>query len=206
MNYLNKIILFLLVFIFCGCFAVKTPEQIISESGYKEITRNFLNMPTIKTKDRSVDYYSNMIVITDYISGLKGSVDPNLNSAISQYLNKFNSSKDDIAQEYIQNAKENGNTVKMYKTEVNLALAKLLPMSWEFKNFPYKKADLDVAFIEFDKSNNIISVLVRVHYYGDSFGITSFRESLIAFSNLANFIESRIENFTLQNGLIKEIN
>ncbi len=198
--YFLSIVLFLAG---CALPQPKTPEQIVQASLYPEATKNV--MEKLKDKKYSVDYIENRIVIQQYISGEKGGTDQSIDVAISAYNLRYDASNDEISAVFIESAKQRGNIVKMYKKSVNLALVKVMPMPWDITNYP-SRGDIDVAFVEYDKSNRIASVLVRAHAFPKSLGVLDYRYSIIAFGNIARQIESTVKNNVFTEGYITTIN
>ncbi len=203
---LAKVVCFSLVTLFvtgCALPQPKTPEQIVQASSYPEVTKNV--MENLKDKKYSIDYMENRVVIQQYISGEKGSTDQSIDAAISAYTAKYDASNDQISTVFIDTAKQKGNIVKMYKKSVNLALVRVTPMPWDITNYP-SKGDIDVAFIEYDKNNRIVSVLIRAHAFPKTLGVLDYRYSIIAFGNLARGIESTVNNNVFTEGYITTIN
>lgn len=191
-----------------GCVQMpqpKTPEQIVQESSYQEVTRNVISK--IVDKKYSKSYFQNAVVIEQYISGEKGQVDGSINEARNEYLNRYDSSNDEISKVFIESAKQRGNTVKMYKSSVNTEIIKYIPSSI----LPYRvngnpmSANDDNAFVEYNQDNRIVSVLVRLHTYPKSLGTMHYRYSIIAYGTILRQIESSVGNNVLENGYITTI-
>lgn len=205
-SYMKKILFPLVLALFVtGCAMVqpKTPEQIIQASSYPEMTKSV--MDSLNNKKYKVDYENHRILILQDISGEKGHIDRSIGVASSEYLSLYDSSNDDISNAYIKTAKQKGNIVKMYKKTTNLAIIKLLPMPWNVTNYP-SKADLDVAFLEYDKNNRLVSALVRVHDYPTSIGIMNDRYSIIVYGPFARQLEATLNNAIFSEGFITTIN
>lgn len=205
-GYIKKVLLPLaLAFFITGCAVAqpKTPEQIIQASSYPEMTKSVMDM--LKNKKYNIEYENDRILVLQNISREKGHIDRSISVAANEYLSLYDSSNDDISNAYINTAKQKGNVVKMYKTTTNLAIVKLLPMPWNVTNYP-SKADLDVAFLEYDKNNRLVSALVRVHDYPTSIGIMNDRYSIIVYGPFARQLEATLNNAIFSEGFITTIN
>ncbi|MGH1600292.1 hypothetical protein [Campylobacter majalis] len=195
----NILLVFIIMLVFTGCFSQITPEQRIASSSYPELTRHILDA-NLSNISRIED---ERIVFEEYMSGKFGSVSHTLNEARNEYLRRYDSSRDAIANAFIANAKTQKHIVRMYKANVNAALTHNLPLTWELKNHEYSN-NLDNAFIEFDENDRIIAVLARAHWHGTTIGVNDYLVSIIAFGSNARYVESHISNNTLQNGFIAE--
>ncbi|KEA46682.1 hypothetical protein [Campylobacter mucosalis] len=195
-----KKLYFLLIFalLFGGCLQPITPEQQISSSSYPSITKHFLDQ-NITTKS---SYYNNRIIFDEFMSDIFGGASLNISGAVNHYLSNYDSSNDKIAKAFIAHAKAKNHDVKMYKTTLNQTMAGYLPMISEIKSMYKSLANLDNAFVEFDENNRILSVLVRVHYYSDVFGINDHLVSFIAFGELARYIENNVQNYLFEDSFI----
>lgn len=204
-NFLNIALIGVLAIWFAGCLEIKqpTPQEIVAGSMDKQITQTVID--NLKDKKYKIQYNTNRIVIEQYISGELGSTTGSPNEAVSVYLSKYDSSSDQISDTYIKMAKERGNTVKLYKNSVNLAIAGIMPMPFEVKN-RISRTDIDNAFVEYDKNNRAVSALIRVHTMAKSLGYTHYRHSILVFDNLARTMEAKIQNNVFDNGYITTIN
>ncbi|MGP1485942.1 MAG: hypothetical protein ACTTJC_07665 [Campylobacter sp.] len=186
--------------IISGCFKMPTPEEQIAQSQYPALTKAFYDAKIGMDSVRP-----NRIVIDRYMMDYFGAAAPSIQYAVNEYISRYDSSKDKIAKTFIANAKANGHTVKMYKKNVNAEISSVLPSVWGANNYP-NKANLDVAFIEFDENGQMIAILSRLHYYSDSLGAAmDHLVSMVSFGNLASLVESQVGNYALENGLIREI-
>ena len=190
-----------LSFVLVGCFQPKTPEQIIAESKNPSLAKSYLAIRDLP--HRYVEFNEDFIRVQDYISSIKGSIDDSVRSAQGAYLGNFDSSDDDIAKTFINNAKANGNSVKMYKRDVNAIMSSSLPKTWKLANLD-SAYNLDNAFIEYDKDGRMVAVLARMHYYGKSLGYSNTRISFVGFKYWARQVENQVGNAYLTNGFITE--
>ena len=200
-NLLNAALASVLAIGLTGCLEIKklTPQEIVAGSKDKQIAQAVID--NLKDKKYSINYNINRIIISQNISTETGSMSHSPDEAVSTYLSKYDSSTDQIANTYITMAKERGNTVKLYKNSVNLAIAEIMPMPWEVKN-RISKANIDNTLVEYDKNNRSVSALIRVHTMSKSLGYIHDRFSMIVFDNLARTMETTIQNSVFDNGYI----
>lgn len=197
--------------LFSGC-VMPDPQQLLAQSTDKQMAQAFLGSDRV-SKYEEIDSYSStpdIIVLENYISEEKGHIDVNIADAVNEYSSSFDSSTDPVAQRYMKVAKSRGSIVKMYKTSVNAAIAKVVPNSNYMNNSPYRRYDLDPAFIEYDKDGKIKSFLIRKHVFRSvrMFGgirWMHYRYSQIVYGNRTRVIEINIGNDVLENGYIRTL-
>jgi len=173
-----------------------TPLETVNGSADSHITKSI--MDNITDKKYKINYMSNRVVIKQYISGELGSISNSAGEAISNYRLSYDASTDKIAQTYSAIAKKRGHIVKIYKQNMNLKIAKIVPMTLEINSEP-SYMNLDNALVEYDKNNRIKSALIRVHTISNYVGWIQYRYSMIVYGNLARIIESKIGKDTFNN-------
>lgn len=77
-------------------------------------------------------------------------------------MSASDSSKDEIAQKYIETAKARGNVVKLYKSPVNTAITKMFGDPDDTPKVIATITSSDPALIEFTPEGRMVSALVRV--------------------------------------------
>lgn len=197
--------------LFSGC-VMPDPEQLLAQSTDRQMAQAFLGSTKVSKYERINSFAStpDMVVMENYISDEKGHIDIDIADAVNEYSSSFDSSTDLIAQRYIKVAKSRGSMVKMYKTSVNTAISRVIPNSNKMNNSPYRRYDLDPAFIEFDKDGKIKSILIRKHVFSSvrMFGGIRWlhhRDSQIIYGNKIRTIEINIGNDVLENGYIRTL-
>ena len=182
-----------------GCVEPKTPEQMIASSADKKMMSAF-----VKNKSKLKGEY---LSGNSYNINLRNNIETvpfSLNRHIGSYASKYDASRDTIARLYIKTAKSRGNKVKLYKTSVNSAMARLAPQG-SYASISLKRYDLDPALIEFDKNGRIKSALVRRHYFPylhNKSARAHDRDSIILIGETIRQIEMVVGNATLANGYI----
>jgi len=173
-----------------------TPLETLNGSADSYITKSI--MDNIIDKKYKINYMPDMVVIKQYISGELGSMSNSAREAVSNYSLSYDASTDKIAQTYSALAKKRGHTVKIYKQNMNLKIAKIMPMTLEINNEP-SYMNLDKALVEYEKNNRIKSALIRVHTISNYVGWIQYRYTIIIYGSLARIIESKIGNDTFSN-------
>jgi len=198
---MKKLLLILTLFVFTAC-SPQTPQMRAEQSQDKEMTAAFSkNLPKHEVQNQYIAK-PDQIILNHYIDkeiGTGLSVDEQIN----KYLSYTDSSRDQIAKRYIQVAKKRGNTVKMYNSRVNEFLSRKTPMTAKLTYRGAKRYNVDNAFIEFDKSGRIVSMLLRKHVYpyvGQM--VSNYRVSHILFGKWGRFVEMKLGNNLLQDGYI----
>lgn len=202
---MKKIVLLGLVLaLFSGCSVLEpmTPQQIISQSQNPKITENMLSLDN---KKYNVRFYQTEIIVKQDISKEKGFLDSSPNVSRNYYLNKYDSSSDEIANLFVKTAKEKGNKVKMYKSALNQQIERMKNFSSIKFDYPYSN-DLDNILIEYDSQNKISSVLLRFHVHAKYMGYIHERYSVIVFDPAFNRqIESQVNNRYFSETFIRDL-
>jgi hypothetical protein len=175
----------------CAMPKPKTQAELISASSDKLLTKNISE--SLKDEKYRISYDNNLIRVTQYISGEKGHMDGHMNEALSDYYKIYDSSRDKITQVFLDTAKQRGNTVKLYKKQLNNYIAQNFFSNYD-KQYKQCYGEADVAFIEFDKSNRIFSLLARGHTFEKGLALMHHRYSLYIFGTKAASLESVIPN------------
>jgi len=182
-----------------ACGKPRTPEQMIASSADKQMMSTFIkNDSKLKKEYLSKNRYN--INLRNNIETVPFS----LGRHIGSYSSKYDASRDTIARLYIKTAKARGNKVKLYKTSVNNAIARLAPQG-SYADISLKRYDLDPALLEFDKQGRIKSALVRRHYFPylhNKSARAHDRDSIVLIGETIKQIEMRIGNNILANGYI----
>jgi len=187
-----------------GCVEPLTPQQVIAKSADKQMASTFLKKGILPKKEKLYDWSPSDIIQT---RRALQTVTSDISDAIRSYNSKYDSSTDTIARLFIKTARARGNKVKLYKNSVNNAIAPFVPAG-SYANISIKKFNLDPAFIEFDKSGRVVSILVRRHYFPsiNNRGLYSHdRDSLILLGKFAKKIEMLVGNETLSNGYVSTL-
>ena len=185
-----------------GCAKPKTPEQLIEQSADKKMMTAFSKKGVLSKKEYLSRYGYNINLRREI-----NSVPYSLSRHIASYSSKYDASTDAIARLYVKTAKSRGNIVKLYKNSVNATIARLAP-SGSYADISLKRFDLDPAFIEFNRSGRIVSILVRRHYFPYLHNInyrSHDRDSMILIGQFAKKIEMRVGNQILANGYISTL-
>jgi len=197
------ILLILGVSLLSGCMEPPKPEELIAKTNDKYMMKTMVKY--IKWGSRN----PNMIIREVYISQLQGHTNFSISSALNEYRSKFDIMSEDMTKDYIKVAKSRGNIVKLYKNSVNEVISKATPRGFSLEK-GYDKAyyNLDPAIIEYNKKNEIVSVLVQKHKIsrlGNMKNYLHYRYSEIISGNLAKKLEYVIGNDVLSNGFIREL-
>jgi hypothetical protein len=200
---MKKLLLLLIsLFIVTGCFTPQTPEMRVAQSKDKAMTAEFSkNLPKNEDQNQFIAK-PDQIILNHYIDkevGTGSSVD----EQIHKYLDYTDSSRDQIAKRYIKVAKKRGNTVKMYNSRVNEFLSRKTPMTAILTYRGVKRYNVDNAFIEFDKSGRIVSLMLRKHVYPRIGSMVSnYRITHILFGKWSRFAQMKLGNDMLNDGYI----
>ncbi len=189
------------LFIFTAC-SPQTPQMRMDQSLDKPMAVAFSkNLP----KNEVVNQYiskPDQLIMNHYIDkevGTGSSVD----EQIHKYLSYTDSSRDKLARRYIKVAKARGNTVKMYNSRVNEFLSRKTPMTAKLTYSGPKRYNIDNAFIEFDKSGRIVSLMLRKHVYPRIGSMVSnYRITHILFGKWSRFAQMKLGNDMLNDGYI----
>jgi uncharacterized protein YceK len=202
---MKKIVLLGLVLaLFSGCVGLEpmTPQQIISQSQNPKLTENMLSLDK---KKYITKFYSDEIMVKQNLSQEKGFLDNSINQARSYYINKYDSSSDEIANIFVKTAKDKGHTVKMYKSMLNRQIEQFRNFSGVKMDYPFSN-DLDNILIEYDSQNKISSVLLRFHVHAKYMGYIHERYSVIIFDPAFNRrIESQLNNRYFEETFIRNL-
>lgn len=202
MKIFKFILAFSLALLLSGCLEPRTPDEIVSQSPYPSLTKDVISNVTKRDGFYS-DYFSEYIEISHNLDG-DAYFGYSVDQVIFHYEKQYDSNNDLVVQTYIKNAKNNANTIKVYKSLLAKDLVRIMPLPRITSKNSYKY-DLDNIFIEFDKNNRIVSALMKVHViFHGSQGKTHSLYSMIYFGSLARKIENNISNKALENAYLRE--
>ncbi len=129
--------------------------------------------------------------------------------SIYHYIRRYDydSVNDIVAKIYIENAKNRGNRIKLYKPHLGNYIARVLPLPFD-PSAPrtLEWYDLDNVMIEYDGSGMPVSCLVRFHQAEISIAIQEYQYVTIYFGrHFMRKIENSILNSVFDDTFIREL-
>lgn len=123
--------------------------------------------------------------------------------AFYEKMASADSSKDEIAQKYIETAKARGNVVKLYKSPINTAITKLFGDPDDTPKVIATVTSSDPALIEYTPEGRMVSALVRVAKAASNMAtIQRHYFSRIYLDPAIRTIENRLSNRELEDQLL----
>jgi len=198
----NPFLAIAITFALSGCEAlhqhvVEHQNALLSASGDHLMAESFVKRPFTPPHHHG---RMNSVDIVEVSGPLTCVSEPSVSSAIAVHRSKDELSRDVISKRYVEIATQRGNSVRLYKANVNHVIESLFTTT-------SKRGETasDMAFIEFNASGRMISALTRSIEIQPSIGGSIYKcvpTSHVWIGRNVAHIERQVGNRVLEDGLI----